>query len=72
MRPTVEEYDFKRFGEFGSYISNMPFVASDRGAGRLHQCPICGALRWSCWANARKHWEAHERVRGGDDERGMD
>ncbi len=53
-------YPFKMFGKFNSYMANMPYINTDQFAGRCHECPICGAYVWSCWANARKHWEVHE------------
>jgi len=39
------------------YMKSMPVVDTDQHRGRLHQCPVCGARRWSVWGHARKHWE---------------
>jgi len=41
------------------YIKFMPFLATDKGAGRLHECPLCGKKVWSAWGHADKHWQSH-------------
>ena len=68
MTIPIEEYEFKEFGQSRSYIVNMPYIDTDQLAGRLHVCPICDARRWSCFANARKHWEVHETEQRKRDE----
>ena len=65
MTTPLEEYDFKMLGELQSYQANMPVVDTDQMTGRCHECPICGKRYWSCWANARKHWQGHEKERRG-------
>jgi len=42
-----------------NYLEFMPVIATDRGAGRLHYCPICGKKVWSAWGHADKHWQKH-------------
>ena len=41
------------------YVLFMPVVATDQFRGRLHKCPLCGRLLWSCFAHADRHWQAH-------------
>lgn len=43
------------------YAKDMPVIATDKRRGRLHLCPICGVNRWSCWGQARRHWEKCSR-----------
>jgi hypothetical protein len=41
--------------------TNMRVIGTDQMAGRCYKCP-CGARRWSCWGNARKHHERCEQA----------
>jgi len=61
MAEVLKEWPYKGLGKHSSYMLNMPYIDTDRGAGRCHVCPICGAYRWSCWGNAKNHWEKHEQ-----------
>lgn len=58
---TIPLFVMDAFGEWGSYVKNMPVIDTDRSAGRLHECPICGKAYWSCFGHARRHWQKHER-----------